>query len=187
MMNVDKRVLLLTLVIAAGCAHAPAPEPAPEPSASASASSAGASTPVPVHVEGAGSGTTPAVLTYTKGNRKIYVVRSLAFTADTETSAGVATLDQPHITFFDRNGSPTIADAPHATVEERDHTIVMTGGVTTQTADGGKMTCDVLRYDGSAELLHGRGHVVLRTGNGLVLGGDRIDGDVHLGRVRITR
>jgi hypothetical protein len=186
MTNVDKRTLLLTIAFAAGCAHAPASEPSPSPSDTA-APRAGAATPVPVHVVGEGSGTTPAVLTYTKGNRTIYVVRSLAFTADTETSSGTATLDQPHITFYDHHGSPTIADAPHATVQERDHTIVMTGGVTTQTADGGKMTCDVLRYDGSAELLHGRGHVVLRTGNGLALSGDRIDGDVHLGRVRITR
>ncbi len=172
-------MLALTLLVA--CAsRAQAPEPAksgaPKPTA----------TEVPVHVQGAGNASTPTVLTQTKGNRRIYTVRALAFEGDAIGANGVAHLEQPHITFRDKSGSVTIADAPKATVKQRDKSIDMTGGVHARTADGGILTCDSLRYDYTTERLLGMGHVVLVSRDGLRLTGDRLDGDVRLRDARVT-
>ncbi|BDE04742.1 hypothetical protein WPS_00180 [Vulcanimicrobium alpinum] len=173
---------LLLLAVAAGCApKAPAPAPgggSPAPTATA--------TPVPVHVVGAGKPGQPAVLSETKANRKIYTIRAVQFEGDALGTNGVGRLDHPHITFYDKTGSVTVADAPKATVKQRDKSIDMTGGVHARTAEGGVLTCDSLRYDAGTERLLGTGHVVLTSPDGLRLSGDRLDGDVRLHDARVT-
>ena len=170
------------LIFLAGCAgRAPAP-----PSGQAAPAATGTATPVPVHVVGQGNALTPAVMTWSKANRKVYTIRALSFVGNAVGGTnGSAVLDRPHITFIDRSGSSTVADAPKATVKQRDNSIDMMGGVRARTAEGGILTCDNFRYDATTERLHGEGHVVLTGPNGLQLSGDHLDGDVRLHDVKV--
>ena len=119
--------------------------------------------------------------------RKVYTVRALSSVAQRSPSGQtVATLEQPHVTFVDRSGGTTVADAPKAQVTERDKSVVMTGGVRATTSQGNVLTCDQLTYSGSTEQLHGEGHVRLISPNGFELGGDHLAGDVRLQNVKIT-
>jgi hypothetical protein len=171
------------LILLAGCAgRATAPSPGPAASAAPSATAS----QVPVHVVGHGDAVTPAVMTWSKANRKVYTIRALSFVGNAVGGTnGSAVLDRPHITFIDRSGSATVADAPKATVKQRDNSIDMMGGVGARTAEGGILTCVNLRYDATTERLHGEGHVVLTGPNGLQLSGDHLDGDVRLHDVKV--
>jgi LPS export ABC transporter protein LptC len=173
-------------VLAAGCG----PHGAPRPHASTAPAAAGptaAPTPVPVHVRGFGTKAQPSVLTGRKQGRRIYVIRALAFEGDIAGSAnGSAVLEEPHISFVDRSGAVTTADAPKATVKQRDKSVLMTGGVHARTAEGAVLTCDTLRYDASTERFHGEGHVAVTGPNGDQLTGDHLDGDVRLHDARVT-
>jgi LPS export ABC transporter protein LptC len=174
------------LLAAGGCGPHGAPGPAassqgPSPTPAASA------TPVPVHVHGFGTKDKPSVLTGSKKGRRIYVIRALAFEGDIAGSAdGSAVLQDPHITFVDRSGAVTVADAPKATVKQRDNSVLMTGGVHARTADGAVLTCDTLRYEARTERFHGEGHVAVTGPNGDQLTGDHLDGDVRLHDARVT-
>jgi Lipopolysaccharide-assembly, LptC-related len=172
------------LIFLAGCAgRVSAPSSGPASSAPAATATA---TAVPVHVVGQGNALTPAVMTWSKANRKVYTIRALSFVGNAVGGTnGSAVLERPHITFIDRTGSATVADAPKATVKQRDNSIDMMGGVRARTAEGGILTCDNLRYDATTERLHGEGHVVLTGPNGLQLNGDHIDGDVRLHDVKV--
>ena len=174
------------LVVLAGCGHGSSqPQASPSPTPAAGVTPAARATQVPVHVVGKGNADTPAVMTWSKGNRKVYTIRALAFVGDAVGGAnGSGVLDRPHITFIDKGGS-TVADAPKATVKQRDNSIDMTGGVHARTAQGGLLTCDTLRYDAHSERLYGEGHVVLSAPNGLQLSGDHLDGDVRLSDVKV--
>ncbi|MBD5634572.1 MAG: LPS export ABC transporter periplasmic protein LptC [Candidatus Eremiobacteraeota bacterium] len=172
------------LGLAAGCAghttagSAPAPSPTPYVQK--------APTPVPVHVRGIGNARTPTILTETKNNRRRFTVRALSMEGNMIGNDGLGVFAQPHVTFVDKTGAITIADAPKATVKQRDNSIDMTGGVRARTADGGILTCDDLRYDATRERMYGEGHVVLTGPNGLQLRGDHLDGDVRFHDVRVT-
>jgi LPS export ABC transporter protein LptC len=172
-------------LLAAGCGPHGAPRPVS--SAGSSPSPAPTATAVPVHVHGFGTKQNPSVLTGRKQGRRIYVIRALAFEGDIAGSAdGSAVLQEPHITFVDRSGAVTIADAPKATVKQRDNTVFMTGGVHARTAEGAVLTCDTLRYDARSERFHGEGHIVVTGPNGAQLTGDHLDGDVRLHDARVT-
>lgn len=172
---------LVALVAATGCgSHGGTATPSPAASGMPTATP----TPIAVHVVGRGTSNTPSIITDTKQGRKIYTIRTLMFEGDI--AAGIANLDQPHVTFVDKSGSVTIADAPKATVNQHDKSILMTGGVHARTQDGAILTCDTLRYDSDRERLYGEGHVVMTGPNGLMLTGDHLDGDVRLHDVKVT-
>ncbi|GAC1542990.1 MAG: hypothetical protein NVS2B17_22210 [Candidatus Velthaea sp.] len=172
------------LSIAAGCTPAktgPAAAPAPSPAATPTA------TPVAIHIVTRSSGDRYATMTQRINGRVVYELRAVSSVADrTGTSSAVATFEQPHITFHDRNGKTMIADAPEAKVTQQDKSVVMSGGVHARTQDGNVLTCDRLRYDGRTEKVRGEGRVVLTGPNGVSLTGARIDGDLRLNNVRIT-
>ena len=167
-------------LLAAGCGGRGAPS-------AASKGPAATATPVPVHVRGFGTKQDPSVLTGIKRGRRIYTIRSTAFEGDIAGSAGgSAVLQEPHIAFIDRSGAATVAEAPKATVKQRDKSVFMTGGVHARTADGAVLTCDTLRYDAGTERFRGEGHVAVTGPNGDQLGGDHLDGDVRLRDARVT-
>ena len=181
---------LAAALLLAGCAprasgppggEARAASPAPSPSSSDAA--------VPLHIETqAGGGRYVTIVQTVPPGRKVYTIRALSSDASRSASGDAAAiLAQPHVTFLDRSGRATIADAPKATVTERNKTVIMTGGVRATTSDGSVMTCDRLTYTGLGERLHGEGHVVLTSRDGITFGGSRLDGDVRLQTVRVTR
>jgi len=174
---------LVALLIACGNPAAPAPggaSPAPAPTP----------TQLPLHVTSNGANGQYTTLTEMKHLRMIYIVRADSFIADTtagHTATGSGSFDRPHITFVDRSGARTIADAPEAVLTSADKSVLMTGGVRARSQDGNVLSCDRLRYDGNTERIHGDGHVVMTTPNGLTLVGDEIDGDARLADVRVYR
>jgi LPS export ABC transporter protein LptC len=178
---------LLALLLVTACGR---PSSAPAPSATSSVRPETTPTPIALHiVSGGGSGgyTTMSEL---KNRRTIYVVRAKSFVADTttgRTATGSGEFEQPHITFIDRNGAKTVADAPKAVLTSADKSVIMTGGVQARSQDGNVLSCDRLRYDGTSERIHGDGNVVLRTPTGLRLVGDVIDGDARLQNVRVSK
>ncbi|MGD0052941.1 MAG: LPS export ABC transporter periplasmic protein LptC [Vulcanimicrobiaceae bacterium] len=176
----------LALLAGAGCGSQTAgPDASPSPSPSVgSAAPAETPAPVPVHIVGRGSALKQNIITETKQGRTIYTIRTLMFEGDL--AGGVGVLQQPHVTFVDKSGAVTIADAPKATIDQHDKSIVMMGGVHARTQDGAVLTCDTLRYDSDRERLYGEGHVVLTGPNGLTLVGDHMDGDVRLRDVKVT-
>ena len=166
-------------LVACGHSAPPAATPAPAPTASA----------IPVHVTSSGNGRS-TVLTETKDRRTVYIVRANSFEADATSGAsgsGSGTFVQPNITFIDRNGARTVAEAPKAVLTGSDKSVLMTGGVQARSQDGNVLHCERLRYDGKTERIHGEGDVVLRTPSGLILTGDVLDGDAQLHHVEVSR
>lgn len=179
---------LAVALLAAGCGPRGGAGSTASPAPGGTPSAAPSATAVPVHVHGFGTERKPSVLSETKGGRRIYVIRAIQFEGDIGggSADGAAVLQQPHITFIDRSGARTVADAPKATVKQRDKSVFMTGGVHARTAEGAVMTCDTLRYDGDSERFRGEGHVRLTGPSGLELDGEHLEGDVRLHDVRVT-
>jgi LPS export ABC transporter protein LptC len=179
--------LLLAMALLAACGHAAS---APAGSATAAAGAAPTATPLPLHVVSSGGKGVYTTLRQKKNGRTIYTIRADSFVADTEasrTATGSGEFERPEITFIDKSGARTVADAPKAVLTSADKSVVMTGGVRARSQDGNVLSCDRLRYDGTTEKIHGDGHVVMRTPTGLTLVGDLFDGDAKLENVRVFR
>ncbi|HEX3549431.1 MAG TPA: LPS export ABC transporter periplasmic protein LptC [Candidatus Elarobacter sp.] len=179
----------LTLAALAACGHGGGSGPSPKPAASPSgpAAPAAAGTAVPIHIETHGESGQYVTIVQSLHGRKLYTIRALSTDVQSAgTNEGTGQLDQPHVTFIDRHGATTIADAPKAHLVERDKTVVMTGGVHANTSSGSVLTCDTLTYSGATERFHGEGHVELQARDGMHLSGDRLDGDTRLQEVTVT-
>ncbi|HTJ28096.1 MAG TPA: LPS export ABC transporter periplasmic protein LptC [Candidatus Limnocylindria bacterium] len=181
-----RAVPLLLAAALAACGgrapHASSPSPAP----AAAAPSTPTAVPIRIVTQG-GHGQYTDIVQSVKG-RKVYTIRALSSSSErTSAGSGIVTLEQPHVTFIDKSGAATIADAPKAHLTERDNNVVMTGGVHATTSTGSVMTCDVLTYNGKTERLRGDGNVHLYGPNGLEMDGNHLDGDVRLQEVKITQ
>ena len=177
-MRLRGELMLAALLAACGHRAAPAGSPAPTP------------TPLPLHVTSSGGPGGYTTLSEMKHRRTIYIVRATSFVADTaagRTATGSCAFEQPHITFVDRSGARTVADAPKAVLTSADKSVLMTGGVHARSQDGNVLSCDRLRYDGITERVHGDGNVMMTTPAGLTLVGDELDGDARLANVRVYR
>jgi len=172
----------------AACApHAPVRTNAAATPPEATVAPTPAGTPVPIRIETHGASGEYVTIVQTLHGRKLYTIRALSTDVQSAgTDAGTGVLDQPHVTFVDRSGTATIADAPKAHVVERDKTVVMTGGVHAHTSTGSVLTCDTLTYHGSTERFHGEGHVELASRDGMHLSGQHLDGDTRLQQVVVT-
>jgi hypothetical protein len=182
------RPAVLAALLAAGCARPPAPGPSPTPGpATPQPSPTASATQVPIRVETHGEGGQYVTIVETIHRRKVYTIRALSSVGERfGTNQATGVLDQPHITFLDKNGKTTIADAPKAHVTERNKTVVMTGGVHAHTSSGSTLTCDTLTYNGETERFHGEGHVSLAAPDGFHLEGQHLDGDTKLENVSVT-
>ncbi|GAC1304360.1 MAG: hypothetical protein NVS2B3_13610 [Vulcanimicrobiaceae bacterium] len=126
-------------------------------------------------------------LTKSKANAKLYVLRADGerghyFGADT----GVSTFANPHITFYGRDGKRLVADAPTGTVVEKEKTVRMSGGVRARAQDGLTLHCDTLRYDDETDLVHGIGHVVVRSAKGEELQGETLTWNLRDGSIDVA-
>ena len=180
-----RRAGILLLAGLAGCGHpnAPSAPPSPGPAPVVGATP----TPLPLHVMSIGNGRY-TTLTEMKHGRRLYTIRANSFVADSVGDVGGTgngSFDAPQITFVDRDGGATVANAPKADLNGADKSVVMTGGVRARSQDGNVLHCDRLRYDGQSERVHGDGHVRLTTPSGLILVGDTLDGDARLRNVLV--
>lgn len=179
-------IALAAALVLAGCGGRRTPSSA-APAPSGPASPAAGATEVPLHVETRGGDGQYVRIVETVRGRKVYTIRALSDNVTRDAASGaVGDLVQPHITFVDKDGTTTIADAPKARITERSNSVVMTGGVHAHTSSGSVLTCDVLTYSGSTERFHGDGNVHLTAPDGLVMDGRHIDGDVKLQNVNVT-
>jgi LPS export ABC transporter protein LptC len=186
------RCALLAILTAGlpACSHGgPGPAASPSPAASPGRVPAAAgATAVPIRIETHGTSGQYVTIVQSVRGRKLYTIRALSTDVQSAgTNEGTGQLEQPHITFVDRGGTTTIADAPKAHIIERDKTVVMTGGVHARTSTGSVLTCERLSYNGSTERFHGEGNVELASRDGLHLAGQHLDGDTRLQNVTVTR
>jgi LPS export ABC transporter protein LptC len=176
-------VLGLGLALA-GCGGHPHAGSSPSPRPPAPAATR---TLVPIHVETSGGNGEYVRIVETVRGRKVYTIRALSGDmVRGGTSAAVGDLVQPHVTFVDKSGTTTIADAPKARITEQDNSVTMMGGVHAHTSSGSLLSCDVLTYNGNTQRFTGEGHVQLSAPNGLVMDGRHLDGDVKLQDVNVT-
>ena len=186
-MRCGKPLLSLALLLASCGQPAQHPQPGASASTVAGASASPGATQVPIHIETRGANGQYVRIVETIRGRKVYTIRALSGAMQRSgTNQATGDLEQPHITFFDRKGSTTIADAPKAHITERDKSVLMTGGVHARTSNGSVLSCDALTYYGNTERFHGEGHVHLTGPNGLTLAGEHLDGDTKLQDVTVT-
>src|ERR1700736_787937 len=103
----------LTAVLAA-CSQPQPPKVTPAPSPQPSA------TQVPIRIETRGGNGQYVTIVETIRGRKVYTIRALSGSLQrATTNQATGDLEQPHITFIDKSGAITIADAPKARVAER--------------------------------------------------------------------
>ncbi|MBC5809564.1 MAG: O-antigen ligase family protein [Candidatus Eremiobacteraeota bacterium] len=182
--NVMRCRLAVLLALAACSAPPPAPHASSPPSPATAA-------PVPIKIRGHGvpgdPGSKYIYLTEQKKNRIVYALRADSNTS-IRTSQGNGRSDfvRPHVIFHATVARTLTADAPHATVLERDKSVLMTGGVLTHSNDGMTLTSDTLRYDDARETLHGEGHVTISTAAGERLTGNYFDYDLRTTEMHVT-
>jgi LPS export ABC transporter protein LptC len=188
-------LLVAALLAAAGCGGTSGPSSGASPGATGTPAASGSATPahrwvptpVPIKIHSKRIGSKYIYLTEQKRNRVVYVLR-----ADSNTSirlaegAGHSEFERPHVTFFGSGNRSLVADSPLATVEERDKSVLMSGGVHTRTDRGMTLASDTLRYDDATERLFGEGHVVVTTPQGEELRGDHLDYDMRTTEMHVT-
>ncbi len=177
-----KRAILaaaVVLTVAAGCA----PQPPARPASATPAAQAPGATPTPtaVHVIGEGENGETARITFRRGSRLVYEIRS-SKNEGTE-ATGVATFTDADVLFYDPKGGALDAKAPEAVANEHAKTVTMKGGVRARTHSGSVLTCDTLIYRADTERLHAIGHVVLTTAAGSRAASSEATSDVRLEQV----
>jgi len=185
-MKDGRRVASLVLaLVAAGCGPAP---PGPGPTGTAAAASpAATTTDVPIRIRTVKvKGSDYIYLTEQKKDRIVYKLRATSNTSIRLSQGnGISDFETPHVIFYGSGGTSIVADAPHARVAEREKTVVMSGGVHSQTNEGMILTSDTLRYDDSSEILHGEGNVKISTKQGEHFSGQRMDYNLRTTELRL--
>jgi hypothetical protein len=169
----------LALGAACGCAHhEPARDGAPP---------ASPTPPQSIVVHSRASDRNPVRFFVSRQGRRVYAVSAEAnVSRQSGEGSGRSDFVNPHVKFYDRNGTTLFADSPAATASERERSIVMTGGVQAYTSTGIRLSCRTLAFDDRTQRLHGEGDVVMTTPRGDRLSGDRIDADTRLSQVHIS-
>jgi hypothetical protein len=180
-------IALLVSAALAACAHAGPAQPQASAVPSPRVPQSGA-TDTPIHVESEGHVSDAQTVVDHGRQRPLYEILALSDVGDRSANGDEhVTFDQAHITFHTAEGTRLVADAPRATVEDRTKEVVMSGGVTARTQDGAVLTCSTLHYNGRTERIHGEGDVRLTSAQGFVFTGDRLDGNVRLDHLHITK
>jgi LPS export ABC transporter protein LptC len=175
---------LIVALLSVRCApRAPAPQaPTPSPAATPTPSAP------PVTIRAVGRPEQRVTITVTSKGRKLYFITADSNVAGPAPSGGYrAHFARPDIVFYDRSGKTMSGQARRADVDGTTKIVTMTGDVRVHTHDGTFLSCDTMTYNDVTDRIHGTGHVRLRTRTGDELTGDKIDGDVRLEQVRVSR
>jgi len=155
--------------------------------AATSAATAFVPTAPPIDFQGRRIGSRYVYATKRKGTKQVYVLRADTVNAVYNgTATGRSAFTNPHVVFYGDAGKRLHADAPAGTVQEKDKTVVMTGGVRARTDDGMTLRSDVLRYDDETQVVHGTGHVVVTFPQGEELQGETVDWNLRDGHINVT-
>ncbi len=153
------------------------PKNAAPPSSSPSPSS---SPPLSLKITGSGTAKQPVRIVQQKDNRKQYELLARSFQSNGASGSARAAFAGPHVTFFGKDGSTLIADAPRAAIDQAADTVELNGGVKARNSSGMSLACDRLVYDRRTEMFHGTGHVTIADRNGFHANGNRVDSDITL-------
>jgi hypothetical protein len=170
------RLLALAAFLLCSC------NPQPQPGRTAAMPAPSQTGLPPLQITGEGTARRPIHVTQQKGNRKVYDLLAKSFVSRSARDVSHSQVVQPTITFFDKDGTKLVAQAPVATVEAGKQ-VTMAGGVHARTSTGVTLTCDRLTYDQPAEMLHGFGNVRISGNEGgarQTLTGSRFTSNVKL-------
>lgn len=171
---IRRSIALAALALLFGCnPQAPKSDiPTPTPSASMSLPS--------LKITGRGTAKQPIRIIQQKGNRIQYQLTARSFQSSGAAASAKATFATPHVTFYGKDGSKLVADAPRALLDRSANTVVLSRGVVAHNNNGTTLQCDTLTYDQRTEMIHGAGHVVITDRSGFRATGSRLDTDTSL-------
>lgn len=178
-MNVARASMLLIATVAAGC------NPQTRIARSTPTPSASPGLP-PLKITGRSAAGHLVSIVQQSGNRKQYALVAKSVVSRSEQNIAQATFHTTTVTFYDKDGTSLTATAPQASVDQRNHLVTLTGGVTAHTSTGAALTCDRLAYDSRTELISGAGNVrmtAIQNGSREVMTGDSFTSDIKLTRL----
>jgi LPS export ABC transporter protein LptC len=146
-------MLCVPLVLLTGCNPQPqnGPHATPAPTATTGLP--------PLQITGHGTKSQPVSIGAHSGNRKVYQLLAKSYTSHSAQSVAEANFQQASVTFYDKDGTKLSAQAPTATIDDKNKQVELTGGVHAKTSTGVTLVCDRLVYDQRTGLLHGYGNV----------------------------
>jgi len=126
----------------------------------------------PLHITSRGNPGRPVRIVEQAGNREVYelVARSTESSLQSQASFR-GTFSQPHVKFFQEDGSTMTADAPSGSIDKATERVVLMGGVSAHTSTGYALRCETLTYDRAAGRLTGEGNVRITSADGSITGG----------------
>lgn len=176
-MKLSAGMLVLPLIVLAAC------NPQPQNVHATPAASPTTTGLPPLQITGHGTRSQPVSIGAQKGNRKVYHLIAKSYTSRSAQSVAQAKFQQATVTFYDKDGTKLSAQAPTATVDDKNKLVTLTGGVHAKTSTGLTMICDRLTYDQNTGMLHGVGNVRItgmQGGQQQVLTGNEFTSDVKL-------
>jgi LPS export ABC transporter protein LptC len=172
---------------ALACAFLAACNPKPPPNSRSLVAPSASPTALPLHVSGSGTATRPVrfVATEKKGNRKQFDLLAHSFVSNGQPGMTTITFHVVRVTFFAKDGTKLVAEAPRAVLDQTANDVRLEGGVTAHNSEGVKLNCDTLLYDRATEMLHGTGHVRIESPTGLSATGSKFESNVTLTDARM--
>jgi len=181
-----RRAFFVCVVVLAACNPRPhgttraAPTaPSARPTASAAPS---------LHIQGKGNAHREVVNIEQDKNRTIYQLRAKTY----ESTVGLhgagfkGRFTDAHVTFFERNGTTLVAQAPTALVDKASERVTLQNGVHARTSAGIRLSCDTLTYERSTGRIRGEGNVhITQPSQGYDVSGGTFESDVELRDVRL--
>lgn len=176
-MKLSAGMLIVPLIVLSGC------NPQPQSVRATPGASPTATGLPPLRITGHGTRSQPVSIGAQKGNRKVYQLLAKSYTSHSAQSIAQAKFQQATVTFFDKDGTTLTAQAPEASVDDKNKLVTLTGGVRAKTSTGLHLTCDRLTYDQITGMMHGYGNVRITGAQGgqeQVFTGNEFTSDVKL-------
>ena len=167
----------LTILCACNPSVQTSSSPSPSPSPTSSALS--------LKISGHGTAAQPVRFVAQQKSRTQYDLLASSFESVGAPGSARVSFLHVHVTFFAKDGSHLVADAPQAIVDQTTNTIEMRGGVRARNDRGTSLTCDTLTYDHQTEMIYGTGHVAIASARGFNASGDRFESDISLTHTRM--
>ncbi|HUA08702.1 MAG TPA: LPS export ABC transporter periplasmic protein LptC [Candidatus Acidoferrales bacterium] len=175
------RGLAVAFALTILCACNPSVQSSSSPSPSPSPTSSGLS----LKISGHGTAQQPVRFVAQQKSRIQYDLRASSFESVGAQGSARVSFRHVRVTFYGKDGSHLVADAPQAIVDQTTNTIQMLGGVRAKNDNGTSLSCDTLQYDHQTEMLFGTGHVIIASARGFKATGDRFESDISMTHTRM--
>ncbi len=169
----------------AACALLAGCNPKVGSTATATPSASPTSSGLALRISGRGTATRPVRIVQQTGNRKEYDLLARSYESVGAEGTALIVFTDVRVTFTGKNGATLYAQAPKALLDQVANTIEMMGGVVAHNGAGTTLRCDRLVYDHATGNIHGTGHVVIASKNGLRATANRIASDISLTHTRM--